>query len=318
MSKKRSRIQCLRDGDKNTRFFHTRATSQNKRNNLLRLKCEDNRWVDNENDVHGLVSTYFSNLFRSSSPQECDLIVEDIDQSLTENDILALEKHVTTKEVYDALMQMSPSKAPGPDGVLPTNTNKTLITLIPKVSKPESLKDMHPISLCNVLYKIISKVLVNDLKLGTNYKFVRDPNKTPDSSQRPPPNCPNCGDAVDGLYCQRCTCESCGNGAHYGYNCPPKVSIISNPEPCYNQIVDEFPQTLPTFAISKIPICYDDDDDEYSFATQEYLKKFSSAITPDLPKSDSLIMEDKHFDTIPETESDELIKSSVEDLVHTP
>ncbi|GJX86984.1 hypothetical protein Tco_0337758 [Tanacetum coccineum] len=68
----------------------------------------------------------------------------------------------------------------------------------------------------------------------------------------------------------------------------------------------------------KIPICYNDDDDEYSFATQEYLKKFSSAITPDLPKSDSLIMEDEHLDTIPETESDELIKSSVEDLVHTP
>ncbi|GKC49789.1 hypothetical protein Tco_1072534 [Tanacetum coccineum] len=67
----------------------------------------------------------------------------------------------------------------------------------------------------------------------------------------------------------------------------------------------------------KIPICYDDDDDEYSFATQEYLKKFSSAITPDLPKSDSLIMEDEHLDTIPETESDELIKSCVEDLIHT-
>ncbi|GJZ27098.1 hypothetical protein Tco_0571351 [Tanacetum coccineum] len=67
-----------------------------------------------------------------------------------------------------------------------------------------------------------------------------------------------------------------------------------------------------------IPICYNDDDDEYSFATQEHLKKFSSAITPDLPKSDSLIMEDEHLDTILETESDELIKSSVENLVHTP
>ncbi|GJT86848.1 hypothetical protein Tco_1068565 [Tanacetum coccineum] len=68
----------------------------------------------------------------------------------------------------------------------------------------------------------------------------------------------------------------------------------------------------------KIPICYNDDEDEYSFATQEYLKKFSSAITPDLLKSDSLIMEDEHLDTIPETELDELIKSSVEDLVHIP
>ncbi|GJU19056.1 hypothetical protein Tco_1147022 [Tanacetum coccineum] len=68
----------------------------------------------------------------------------------------------------------------------------------------------------------------------------------------------------------------------------------------------------------KISICYNDDDDEYSFSTREYLKKFSSAITPDLPKSDSLIMEDEHLDTIPKMKLDELIKSSVEDLVHTP
>ncbi|GJR01559.1 hypothetical protein Tco_0524543 [Tanacetum coccineum] len=44
----------------------------------------------------------------------------------------------------------------------------------------------------------------------------------------------------------------------------------------------------------------------------------STVITPDSPKKDSPIMEDEHLDTIPETESDELIKSSVEDLVHTP
>ncbi|GJS34566.1 hypothetical protein Tco_0532948 [Tanacetum coccineum] len=68
----------------------------------------------------------------------------------------------------------------------------------------------------------------------------------------------------------------------------------------------------------KISICYSDDDDDYSFATQEYLKKFYSEITPDLPKLDSLITKDEHLDTILETKSDELIKSSVEDLVHTP
>ncbi|GKD76312.1 hypothetical protein Tco_1334594 [Tanacetum coccineum] len=59
----------------------------------------------------------------------------------------------------------------------------------------------------------------------------------------------------------------------------------------------------------KIPICYDDDED------------YTIAITPVLLTEepvDSLIMEDEHLDTIPETESDELIKSSVEGLVHTP
>ncbi|GKF55861.1 hypothetical protein Tco_0166201 [Tanacetum coccineum] len=44
----------------------------------------------------------------------------------------------------------------------------------------------------------------------------------------------------------------------------------------------------------------------------------STAITPDSPKTDSLIMEDEHLDTIPETESDEFIKSSVENLVQNP
>ncbi|GKD44376.1 hypothetical protein Tco_1269021 [Tanacetum coccineum] len=53
--------------------------------------------------------------------------------------------------------------------------------------------------------------------------------------------------------------------------------------------------------------CDDDDDEDYTIA-----------ITPDLPITDSLIMEDKHLDTIPETKSNELIKSSVEDLIHTP
>ncbi|GJZ61110.1 hypothetical protein Tco_0617247 [Tanacetum coccineum] len=45
---------------------------------------------------------------------------------------------------------------------------------------------------------------------------------------------------------------------------------------------------------------------------------YSTAITPESPVTNSLIMEDEHLDTISETESDELIKSGVEDLVQIP
>ncbi|GJR34202.1 hypothetical protein Tco_1209886 [Tanacetum coccineum] len=56
--------------------------------------------------------------------------------------------------------------------------------------------------------------------------------------------CHECGDSLDGIFCRRCTCKSCGKGAHYGYNCPPKVPIITNPEPCNTQTISEPLQNL--------------------------------------------------------------------------
>ncbi|GJZ46693.1 hypothetical protein Tco_0594289 [Tanacetum coccineum] len=112
------------------------------------------------------------------------------------------------------------------------------------------------------------------------------------SSQSPPQInhncCYECGDSLDGIFCQQCTCKSCGKGAHYGYNCPPQIPIISNPEPCYNQNLNEIPQNLQV-----TPFYYEE-------------------------PLDSLHMVDEHLDTIPATESDEVIKSSFEELVLIP
>ncbi|GKA53535.1 hypothetical protein Tco_0746850 [Tanacetum coccineum] len=67
----------------------------------------------------------------------------------------------------------------------------------------------------------------------------------------------------------------------------------------------------------------DDDDEESTIPLNEIISQLpqSMAITPVLPTmepEDSLIMEDEHLRTIPEKESDEFIKSSVEDLVPIP
>nr|GEX56732.1 hypothetical protein [Tanacetum cinerariifolium] len=127
------------------------------------------------------------------------------------------------------------------------------------------------------------------------FVFNQDPGEN--SSQSPPHidhhYCYGCGDSLDDIFCHRCTCESCGNGAHYGYNCPPKITI-------YYDYGNDEESSIPlrNIIISGLPLCV--------------------AITPVLsteePK-DSLIIEDKHLDTIPEKESDEFVKSSVENLV---
>ena len=106
------------------------------------------------------------------------------------NEILVGEFQVW--EVEAALNQMAPLKAPEPDGMpplfyqnfwhlvkgdvtqivlhflnsgsLPNPLNHTFITLIPKTKIPEQVSEFRPISLCNVLYKIFSKVLANRLK----------------------------------------------------------------------------------------------------------------------------------------------------------
>ncbi|GJT54893.1 hypothetical protein Tco_0989947 [Tanacetum coccineum] len=115
-------------------------------------------------------------------------------------------------------------------------------------------------------------------------KFVHDSNKAPYSPPHPHTvssnqrHCFHCKDVLrDGEFCQRCTCKSCGNDAHYGYNCPPQVLIISNLEPCNNQTVDELPQTLPSFD----PTCYSGDGSSFIYdSTPNFVNDSPNVFNP--------------------------------------
>jgi len=104
-----------------------------------------------------------------------------------------LDVEFTVEEVFCAAKNLKPHSAPGPDampafffqqiwsivgkdvttfvlgvlnkGVSPGIMNQTHICLIPKIMKPRKACDFQPISLSNVVYKMISKTIANRLKI---------------------------------------------------------------------------------------------------------------------------------------------------------
>ena len=136
---------------------------------------------------------YYKSLFASTkgrvSTGILDCVPTVMDKEMNESLCCEFE----ASEVATALQQIAPLKAPGPDGMLPlfyqhfwstinhdvtssilswlnlgtilTPLNHTFITLVPKINSSEYAHQFCPISLCNVLYKIYSKVLANHLKI---------------------------------------------------------------------------------------------------------------------------------------------------------
>ena len=135
---------------------------------------------------------YFKSLFTASegivSIGAFDYVPIVIDEEMNGS----LSREFEASEVAIALQQMAPLKAPGLDGMpllfyqhfwstinqdvtssilswlnsgtIPATLNHTFITLVPKLNSPEFPHQFRPISLCNVHYKIYSKVLANCLK----------------------------------------------------------------------------------------------------------------------------------------------------------
>ena len=209
MWSQRSRSHWLQEGDRNTRFSHNRASQRRPPNAILGLRDESGDWCDHPDQIARLALTYFQDLFRTTGPTEIQQVTRNVPRVVSEDMNNSLSQDYTAEEVEIAIKQMAPQTAPGPDGMPPLfyqtfwqlvgeditaavlsslnsgkilqAINHTYITLIPKVKSPKNITEFCPISLYNVVYKIISKVIANRLKtimpqviLDTQSAFVPD------------------------------------------------------------------------------------------------------------------------------------------------
>ncbi|GJT72090.1 hypothetical protein Tco_1031376 [Tanacetum coccineum] len=188
--------------------------------------------------------------------------------------------------------------------------------------------------------------------VGAGNEFVHDPNpfpydNTPDFYDQPPQH-----------HVETYSCELCGNDSHYGYDCPPRFPLIEDYRNKRIDIhyrreceikIDELKDNFNKISIEikkitkekelrqreqvanvsthtpepsrRFNFIYDDDDDdeESTIPLNEIISQLPIiTVLPTMEPEDSLIMGDENLSTIPEKESDEFIKSSVEDLVPIP
>ncbi|XP_030963604.1 uncharacterized protein LOC115984727 [Quercus lobata] len=192
MWQQRSRTHWLLSGDSNTKYFHNRASHRFRRNSISELRDSHGVLFSGEENVSAMIVDFYTKLFSSSNPSGLETVVQHTKRVVSADMNVGLIEEFTRLEVETALKQMAPLKAPGPNGMPPIffqhywdsigddvvkvvlfclNTsdvlpglNHTFITLIPKVKSPELIYEFLPIALCNVLYKLVSKVLANRLK----------------------------------------------------------------------------------------------------------------------------------------------------------
>ena len=190
--RQRAKVDWLKFGDRNTKFFHSYANSRRKKNHIEWIKDGMGQWCSSSNEVGKAFVSFFSSLFSAGQAGDLNPCIQKLEPCISEDMNRVLTEEFTAEEISTALHQMGPLKAPGPDGLnacffqknwalmgeevcsgilhilnsgqMPHALNLTHIALIPKTKSPESVADFHPISLCNVLYKLVSKVLANRLK----------------------------------------------------------------------------------------------------------------------------------------------------------
>ncbi|XP_038999040.1 uncharacterized protein LOC120124432 [Hibiscus syriacus] len=193
--KQKAKAHWLREGDLNTRFFHQRTQVNKKKNTIRLVMGEDGQRYDTFDGMAAELVKFFTNLIGSTDPLFKSFPIESLKDllrySLPDGAVSFLTKEVSKLEIKEALFRQGKDKTLGPYGftfgffkaiweivgsdfisavryyfqtsfLLPA-FNATTLVLVPKSSNACFAKDFRPISCCSVVYKTITRILVDRL-----------------------------------------------------------------------------------------------------------------------------------------------------------
>ncbi|KAL9687437.1 hypothetical protein QQ045_031839 [Rhodiola kirilowii] len=192
-SKHRVKVTWLKEGDANTKFFHSVVKGRGSKNCIKSVKRRDGSVATDQKTIEKEFVTYFKSTlakFRGCSP--ICLVIVNRGRKVDEAQCRALIREANGKQIWMALSTIGAKKSPGPDGfsasffrknwsvlgrefciairhcfrhnALPKGTNTTFIALVPKSNLAAVPEDYRSISCCNVMYKVIVGILAKRIK----------------------------------------------------------------------------------------------------------------------------------------------------------
>ena len=99
----RAKVQWLKDGDRNTRFFHSKASQRRRKNYIRGLYDKVGQWCTNPSRVEGIVLEFYQALFTSQNPENFDEILAQMPQLVTDEMNNDLMTEFQKEEVETAL-----------------------------------------------------------------------------------------------------------------------------------------------------------------------------------------------------------------------
>lgn len=116
--KKKSSVSLLKEGERNTRFFHTTTIIRRHKNHITRIKLDGGNWCEDQRVLKEAARDFFVKLYTAEPCLPCDSTTWAF-PPLSHWDKHLLNRPMAAQEVHDAVFQMGAYKAPGPDGFPP-------------------------------------------------------------------------------------------------------------------------------------------------------------------------------------------------------
>nr|XP_027100420.1 uncharacterized protein LOC113719410 [Coffea arabica] len=115
----KARTRWLKEGDKNTAFFHASVMKARKQRQITCLQKDNGQWCTNEQEVHEEICGYYKQLFTSGGTDQLEETLQGVPNTITRQMNEHLIRPIGEQEIYKALFSMHQNKSPGIDGMSP-------------------------------------------------------------------------------------------------------------------------------------------------------------------------------------------------------